>query len=407
MITRNQLKKLKKLVEHAYENSSFYREHYRVNDFHPDMLKTVDDYKKIPIVRREQLKKISTEEILTTTKRDELFSQTTSGSSGINIRIFYSKFEKWVNLWTCLKAYFINRQGLFDVTVALRDPVDIKKPNILQRLGMLRYDYYNVFDPIEENYEKITKKYSHIKILKGMPSDLASLALCAERKGSFPTVGVIFSDSEVLDDANKAFIEKVFNTRVINYYASVECGMIAYQNVNKTNNHFDINKDYMVVFPKEGRAIDKAIITNLYNLTYPIINYEIGDVLEFDNIGQTDIYIKTIFGKYLDFIVLPDDSVVSPHVVKQMLTHIKGVTRFQVQQEKLDEIKVIIEKGDNFTDETEKEIISEVKSFTNGLCEVQIEFTNNFQKVDYRKFKVIESKVAQNFLESYTLPKVG
>ena len=66
-----------------------------------------------------------------------------------------------------------------------------------------------------------------------MPSDLVSLALFAEKEGYFPRVGVVFSDSEVLDDANKAFIEKVFKSRVINYYASVECGMIAFQNVRK------------------------------------------------------------------------------------------------------------------------------------------------------------------------------
>lgn len=407
MITRKQLKKLKNLVEYAYENSTFYREHYKVNNFHPSMLETVDDYRKIPIVRRDQLKKISSEEILTTSNRGNLLSQTTSGSSGINIRIFYSKIEKCINLWTCLKSYFINKQSLFDVTVALRDPVDIKKTNILQKFGILRYDYFNVFDPIEDNYKKIVSKYKHIKILKGMPSDLAALSLCAKKHGNFPSVGVIFSDSEVLDDANKTFIEKVLKARVINYYATVECGMIAYQNISNDNNYFNINNNYMIVFPKENKEIDKAIVTNLYNFTYPIINYEIGDVLEFDNIGGTDIIIKTVFGKYLDFIILPDKSVVSPHVVKQMLTHIKGISRFQVQQIRIDEIKIVIEKGKDYSKYTQQKIISEVNSFSKGMCKVTIDFTDQFQKVDYRKFKVIESKIAQNFLESYTLPKVG
>ena len=407
MITKKQFDKFKKIVSYAYENSQFYNEHYKINKFHPSMLKNLEDYLKVPVVRREQLKKITPDEILTTSDRSRLISQNTSGSSGINVKIFYSKFEKYINFWSCLKSYFINRQKLRDITVALRDPVDIKKPNLIQRLGFLRYDYYNVFDPIEDNYKAIVKKYHRIDILKGMPSDLASLALCAQKEGGFPDVGIIYSDCEVLDESNRAFIENVFNTKVVNYYASVECGMIAYENINKLDGGMEVNGDFVHISPKEDKQIDKAIVTNLYNFTYPIIRYEIGDVIEFENYGTDNFSIKKVFGKYLDFILLKDNSIISPHTIKQALTHLEGVSRFRVIQQSIDQIEITLESNGDISPDLEKAIRKEVGVFTNDTCEIVIKTTDKFVKTNYRKFKVVESKVAQEFLGKVNLPKAG
>ena len=47
-----QLKKLKELLEFAYENSSFYKSHFTNNDIHPSDIKELEDVKNIPILEK-------------------------------------------------------------------------------------------------------------------------------------------------------------------------------------------------------------------------------------------------------------------------------------------------------------------------------------------------------------------
>ena len=89
-----QLKKIKKIVEVAYEKSDFYHQYYKNNDFHPDMLKNYEDINLIPIVRRAALKNAPVESILTTHDYSKLHLHTTSGSSGIPVKFYYTSQEE-------------------------------------------------------------------------------------------------------------------------------------------------------------------------------------------------------------------------------------------------------------------------------------------------------------------------
>jgi phenylacetate-coenzyme A ligase PaaK-like adenylate-forming protein len=150
---------------------------------------------------------------------------------------------------------------------------------------------------------------------------------------------------------------------------------------------------------KEG----DAIITNLRNTTFPIIRYQIGDIIDFGN-GKSDlpeISVKTIdkiHGKYLDFIVLPDKTLISPHVPKQELTHLAGIKRFQILQDCFDRVTVKIEKDLNYTEETGKEILKRLSAAFKGQIACEIEYDDELSVKTRNKFKCISSNIAQSFL---------
>ena len=88
-----------------------------------------------------------------------------------------------------MRAYFKMGVGLRDTTVAFRDPIDIRKPGIFEKMGIMAYDYYNIYDSISDSYKKICQKYKRIDVLKGMPSDLLNLAYYVrQNRISFPKV---------------------------------------------------------------------------------------------------------------------------------------------------------------------------------------------------------------------------
>ena len=135
-IERIQLRKVRKLVSYAYQHSAFYRSLYQTHNFHPSELKTIDDINRIPIVRRRDLRNAPVEQIVTCKNLSKYHLHTTSGSSGLSIRFYFSKWEKILKDYYVLRSYLNAGMNWFAKTVALRDPIDITKPNILQRIGL-------------------------------------------------------------------------------------------------------------------------------------------------------------------------------------------------------------------------------------------------------------------------------
>jgi len=290
------------------------------------------------------------------------------------------------------------------VTVALRDPIDIVKPNILQKLGFFRYDYYNIYTPIEEIYNTIKVKYpSKIDVLKGYPSDLVNLATLVEQNNyAFPKVEIIYSDSEVLDAFSREYISKVFKCKILDYYASVECGMIAFQ--TKKTDLYCINEDAVYLETIEQNGLSEVVITNLRNKTFPIIRYEIGDAIDFGTSEINKYYglrtLKQIYGKYLDFIILPDKSIVSPHIPKQNLTHTLGVGKFKLVQTEFDKIDLYIQKNEKWNSSTENELLSKLNKGFKNMIKINFIYVDKLNRGNNRKFKCIESLVAQEFLSN-------
>lgn len=402
LIERIQFCKIRKIVKYAYQNSAFYRTLYQTHNFHPNDLKSASDIQNIPIVRRRDLRNAPVEQIVTCKDLRKYHLHTTSGSSGLSIHFYFSKWERILKDYYVLRSYLNAGMNWFAKTVALRDPIDITKPNILQRLGLFRYEYYDIYQPIELIYEKIIKNNpKKIAILKGYPSDLVNLANIVENKNFFPAVQVIYSDSEVLDDASREYISRVFGCNILDFYASVECGMIAFQ-TPQSKGKYCINEDAVFLETIEQDGLSEVVITNLRNKTFPIIRYEIGDAIEFgDNSIDKQTGFRTIqqiYGKYLDFILMPDKSIISPHIPKQDLTHTPGVARFKLVQTAIDHIDIYIQKNCDWTSTTEADLSKKLTAAFNNQVEVQFIYVEKLDRGDKRKFKCIESIIAQDFL---------
>ena len=398
-----QLKKMRKVVSVAYEKSDFYHNLYKNSDFHPDMLKTYEDIQKIPIAKRSTIKSTPVESIVTRHDFGKLHLHTTSGSSGIPVKFYYTGMEDLKKNYGVLRAYLTMGMKLTDRTIALRDPCDITKPTLYQKMGIVAYDYYNIYNPVEENYRLICEKYDTIDILKGMPSDLINLCYAIRKENMrFPKVRLLFSDSEVLDDFSRKFITDTIGTEILDFYASVENGCIAFQ-LPGSKKYF-LNEDMVLVENGNGDAqIGDAVITNLRNTTFPIIRYQIGDVIEFGD-GKSDVQgmnfktIDKIQGKYLDFIVLPDKTIISPHVPKQEMTYIKGIKRFQVHQKEIDRITVVIERDVDYSENEENMIIEKLEHVFKNQIKCTVVYDDQLSIKTKNKFKCIQSDVAQQFL---------
>lgn len=76
--------KLKKAVENAYENpySDFYRKHFKKNNFSPDLIKTPEDWQKVPVLTRENLATTGVFERIFIPYEEITILRTSSGTTG-------------------------------------------------------------------------------------------------------------------------------------------------------------------------------------------------------------------------------------------------------------------------------------------------------------------------------------
>lgn len=413
-IREKQFSSIKKLLHLAYNESYFYRQVYDKHDFHPSQVNKIEDFEAVPIINRQMIQDAQANDpyaLVPTSKRSGIsWHQTTSGSSGLPITIYASRFERLRILQVILRAYRLNGLKYLDTSVTIKDPIDIAKPNVIQRLGGFRHDYYDIYQPVENIRRSIANKWTSIAVLKSMPSDLANLGWLIKSEGlDFPPVRSLFTDSEKLDDATRAFVESVFNTRAIDFYATTEVGVVAFQSV-ESDGRYHINDDAVFAETKSNDRLDPKdedlVLTGLVNFTTPIIRYQIGDVVTPGNrqpvAGVPFSTIERIHGKYLDFIVGLDGKIVSSHAVKQNLTHLKGIRRFQVVQREQSSLHIYIAPDKQWTDDVRSEIMKLFRRDFGQEMSIEIILDEGLihKANDYKKFKVVESIVAQKLLSS-------
>ncbi len=146
---------------------------------------------------------------------------------------------------------------------------------------LISLNYLPTMLPLAEAVERVNALRANV--LMGPPSMLRLLA--RERSRITAPIGIVVSYAEVLDDADRARLERVFGVRVIEIYQASE-GLIA---CPCREGRLHINEDLVFVelLDEDGREVTRPgtpcrrmLLTNLYNEVQPLIRYEMNDLVE-------------------------------------------------------------------------------------------------------------------------------
>jgi phenylacetate-CoA ligase len=90
-----------------------------------------------------------------------------------------------------------------------------------------------------------------------------------------------------------------------------------------------------------------VVLTNLSNMSTPIIRYSgMGDVAVFDSepcpCGDRQPLLKVVEGRLVDSLVLGNGKLVHPFTLTLALENIPLIAKFQIVQERLDSVRVLI-----------------------------------------------------------------
>ena len=395
-----QNKKLKAIVNHAYQNVLFYREAFKKRDLHPDDIETVHDLVKLPIIEKKDIQQRPLDFLAKNYEINQCRKTHTSGSTGIPLTLYTDKIGESYNRTVNLRAMMENGLHLTHKVMEITHPENFSQKTLFRWMGIYRKECLSVYDAPEINVKKFIEYCPDI--LMGYPSVLSLMADYITQnniKITFPEK--IFTSAEMLYDTVRKKIASTFGCDIIDIYGCTEFRRLAWECSKHEGYHTDI--DFSVVEIIKDTAVEceygSLIITGLHNYAMPLLRYRNGDAaraLKYTcSCGRGLPLIEKILGRIDDKITLPSGRVVSPRSIN-VLDYTVGINQYRIIQEEKGLFIVQIEKNDQFSEKTLHEIKEQIqKGCLNEHVMIQVEEVEKIQREKSGKIRTVISRVKQ------------
>jgi len=302
-----QLKRISEIVDYAYENIPLYHKKYSEIGYKKGMIKTWEDFKKLPLLYKEELIEGFPYDIVKNVE-DFNLSTRSSGSSG-----------KFVTLSLSLEAIYVDTiQGVRQMILQSGNnyyPED-KTLFIYTLPWWIRNidgKYIQYFLPTTSTVEEVIEKLKEIKpkIISTYPTYLEKMSAYGMNLKEYG-VELVIVHSEQSTRQSRDLLEKNLNVKILDEYSSEELTRIALECPNKYY-HLEEDACYIeIVDPKTKENLgygERGVVvgTNLLNTSTPIIRYYQGDLAEMGesikcDCGSNCRILKHINGRYMDSI---------------------------------------------------------------------------------------------------------
>lgn len=301
-----------RLVNYAYSYSAFYKKYYQKYGIDIKSIKDISDIKKLPVLTKDQVRS-NVNEILIGIKAFQKAAYT-SGTSGSPLKIFRSYYSILNEA-----AYIWNQRNKFGHKIGMK-AVSLRAD--LDRNTMVSFDpfsntkFLSSYLLNQQNADIYIREVESFKpnAIYAFPSSVELLAnFLLDRKKSI-YVPLIFTSSETLYDFQREKIQKVFNTKIVDWYGNAE------RSIALEQNHIGTYDDLKLYSYNEFFE-EHTLSTGLINFSFPLIRYKVDDIFIPD----------TTTGKVLNIIGRVDDAILLPDGTK--------VTRLGVAFKDLDEIR--------------------------------------------------------------------
>ena len=398
-IHQYQIRRFKRLLQHAYNSVPMYREFYDSKRFKPSAVQKYEDIEEVPIITKDIIRSFPTHK-----RVDPLFSErnvskeTTSGSTGEPIEIWRSQTESVIQT---LKGIRLLREwgySPFDHTVRLWDGEPDHRKSIIQKFGLVRRNDLAIQEkPI--NAVNMLKKM-RCDVLYATRSSLDKLADEVIKEGIKVRPHILVSIGEILTNEHRKKFMNTFGCKTVDLYGSEETGSIAWECPdNPQSLHIEmetvvVNSHDVEVTP--NGTMGSIVLTNLENFVMPFIRYDLGDrILMPENdqcsCGRTLPVLGKVFGRDDDILEYKEKKFYWNFFYNYFKDYLY-INKYKIVQTKEGKIEFRILLVDN-NEENRKRCIADLSSaFDKEFFPLNVQFVDSFTMSSRGKFKVLEKE---------------
>jgi phenylacetate-CoA ligase len=403
-----QLKKLKKLLQHANDNVPFYHKMFKKLNFDPEYVTSVEDLNKLPILTKEIVNKNFNELYARNYSKEDFILSRTGGSTAAPMKFYIDQKWEACNMAAAYRSWSWAGYNLGDKMAYLwsapQDLQDWSRTMSKVRDYFLKTIHLDAFNLTEENMNQYIKTLTSFKpkIINTYASVIFTFSEYIRKMG-IDTIKpkAIVTTSDMLYDYKRKSIEKAFNCEVFDYYSGRDTTLQAAECREHFGYHMSI-ENAVVEFMKENEHVAPGetgdlIITDLCNYAMPFIRYEIGDLgIPSDErcpCGRTLPIMKSLKGRTYDYILTSDGRLLSGLFFHHILVHyeIQGIKEFQIVQKTKDKIIIFIVKNEKENTDDINRFISLIKE--NVGEKVEVEYVSSIKRTSAGKLMHVISKL--------------
>lgn len=363
---KQQNRNVHKLMKSAYE-IPFYRKRFDENHLTPDDFHCSEDLAKFPVLTKDELR-VWMKELYDAHpgERDSWDATSTSGSTGIPLRLYQSQREhacanaSWIRI---LMSFGYN--PFFGKMVSFESSYRSEKKSrdsFIQRFGILQRRILSEKRCIGDGTAEVIKELNDYApdLICLRKNCIVRIALYAQQHNlKIKKPKWYIPVSEMVDDVTRNILEKTFGPGLVDAYGSDETGSCIIKRPG--NDYYDICNDTHVVniYDDQNRLADtgKVIITPLYKTNFPIINYDIGDIAS-SYVKDGIRYVTKIHGRLNDMVKHENGEDTSVLELRKIPNGITGIAQFRYVQESYHDLRVELVRDPQDMTYTNEEITS-------------------------------------------------
>ncbi|MFH1402790.1 MAG: hypothetical protein ABIH11_00800 [Candidatus Altiarchaeota archaeon] len=390
-IERYQFDRLKKIVEHAYVNVPLYREKYDHAGIKPSDIKTIQDFKRLPLTTKDELIDNFPEGVLAKgVDADKCIVSASSGSSGKVLKVIYDKSTLVHYMLAGLRTYSMGvrwRPWHKQVSIySSKHPLD-------RILGLYWVRFIWTLDDVPSITRELVRQ--NPDILSCYPSVLSELMVYMMHNGVSPPkrLKAIFVNSEMSLPSERSRLADFFNCTILDEYSSEELNRIAAQ-CRAYNYHVFEDINYVEILDENGQDLPEGVVgevvgTHLLNYAMPFIRYRQKDlasiVTKECSCGRKFKVLEKLQGRKNDYFTLPSGRILSSGFLLDLAYHLildypDCICDFCMIQDSRDHLTLEILPGIKFSTVMVREIEDKIRSAINEEVDVDVVVKDRLSK---------------------------
>ena len=364
--------KVRRMVEHAYAHTTYYRRLFDTSGIDPHRVETAEDFARLPLLTRDVLRNQGEELLDRRLAHAQLIAADSSGTTDTPVRVYTDRaslerkwgaalvvrrqFAQWRPLDRICYLWGARQDLTFHSTSVLRR---LLKEPVLRTLEL--YSSHLTPERLSQYAAELVRFRPSVILAYPTPMYLLAEHIAAHKlKTSAPRI--ITTTAEPLYDYQRERIQEVFGCPVIDQYGAREGGLIASECLHRKGLH--INTETVLVeivdtttnCPVPPGTLGKVLITDLQNLAMPLIRYEMRDLAILSTrtcaCGSPLPLLERLEGRLADVFQLADGTLVPGVSLNgRIYTSGWGIKAVQVIQDDYSRFRVLLVKDETCTDE--------------------------------------------------------
>ena len=401
-----QNEKLRMLINHIYENVTYYQKIMRGTKLVPSDIKNIKDLHKLPILTKKDVKENYKELISKSSGR--LWEGHSSGTTGSPVDVLWDSNTIAVHnaaiwrhrQWTGFEFGRPYATLLGRVIV----PINQKKPPFWRYNKPWNQLFLSSFHLDEKNlpfYFEAMKQYG-IEAMQAYPSTIYILARYLQQAGEYFPLKYIFTSSETLLTMQRDVIEERFCCKVFDCYGLAERVMYSGECSMHMGHHLYMEYGIAEIVNERNENLDdgkygRIIATGFNNFGMPLVRYEVGDVTTYKvnqcPCGRGLPLLEAVTTKAEDIVITPDGRFISPSVLTHPFKPMHNIEKSQLIQESHDHLLIKVVKRDGYTEKDTEVLLREMHKRVGEKMRVTIEYVEDIERSQNGKYRWVISRL--------------